>query len=110
MADAGDLKSSGVKSPCGFKSRPRHLFRKPPIFYIILFILGFIVGEFLSYSLPQVLPQSGALEVATHKFQFGLENLEIDLFFFLIKLGFKIKASILGVLVASIFAIIGRYL
>ena len=110
MADAGDLKSSGVKSPCGFKSRPRHLFRKPPIFYIILFILGFILGEILSSSLPHLLPQSGALEVATQKFQFGLENLEIDLFFFLIKLGFKIKVSILGVLVASIFAIIGRYL
>ncbi|MFZ8832838.1 MAG: hypothetical protein ACO2O5_01325 [Candidatus Caldipriscus sp.] len=86
------------------------MFRKPPILYIILFILGFIVGEFLSSSLPQVLPQSGALEVATHKFQFGLENLEIDLFFFLIKLGFKIKASILGVLFAMLFAIIGRYL
>jgi hypothetical protein len=86
------------------------LFRKPPILYIILFILGFIVGEFLSSSLPQVLPQSGALDVATHKFQFGLENLEIDLFFFLINLGFKIKASILGILVASLFAIIGRYL
>jgi len=86
------------------------LFRKPPIFYIILFILGFIVGEFLSSSLPQVLPQSGALEVSTHKFQFGLENFEIDLFFFLIKFGFKIKASILGVLFATLFAIIGRYL
>ena len=110
MADAGDLKSSGVKSPCGFKSRPRHLFRKPPIFYIILFILGFILGEILSFSLPHLLPQSGALEVATHKFQFGLENLEIDLFFFLIKLGFKINASILGVLVASLFVIMGRYL
>jgi hypothetical protein len=86
------------------------LFRKPPILYTILFILGFIVGEFLSSSLPQVLPQSGALEVATHKFQFGLENLEIDLFVFLIKLGFKIEASILGILFAMLFAIIGRYL
>jgi hypothetical protein len=86
------------------------LFRKPPILYIILFILGFIVGEFLSFSLPHLLPQSGALEVTTHKFQFGLENLEIDLFFFLIKLGFKINASILGILFAMLFAISGRYL
>ena len=110
MADAGDLKSSGVKSPCGFKSRPRHLFRKPPSFYAFLFFLGFILGEILSYYLPLILPKSGALEVSTHKFHFGIESLEIDLFFALLKLGFEFKVSVLGILGAMLFAVIGRYL
>ncbi len=110
MADAGDLKSSGVKSPCGFKSRPRHLFKKPPIFYIILFILGFVLGEILSSYLPLVLPKSGALDITTQKFQLGLESLKLDLFFAILEFGFKIKASVLGIICALLFAVIGRYL
>jgi len=86
------------------------LFRKPPIFYVVFFVLGFILGEVLSSYLPSILPKSGALELATQKFQFGLESLKIDLIFAVFQFGLKIKASVLGILSALAFVVIGRHL
>ncbi len=77
---------------------------------MILFIFGFVLGEILSSYLPLALPKSGALDVATQKFQLGLESLTLDLFFVILEFGFKIKASALGIICALLFAVIGRYL
>ncbi len=104
------LKILWGKSPCGFESRPRHLFHKPLVFYIFLFILGFIAGEMLSALLPMVLPRSGALDVITYKVSVGLENIRLDLLFLVLGFTIKFKISLLGIITSLIFVVIGRML
>ncbi|MEO0138918.1 MAG: hypothetical protein ABIL16_02060 [candidate division WOR-3 bacterium] len=68
------------------------------------------MGEILANSLHTLLPKSGALEFITETVIVGFESIKLDLYFLLINLGLKLRVSVLGILMALVFIVIGRFL
>ncbi|NPA80104.1 MAG: DUF4321 domain-containing protein [Thermotogae bacterium] len=86
------------------------MFRKPPLFYAAMVLMGIIVGEVLSSVLPLFVPHSGALDAITYRFSLGFSNITLDLYFLIVSFGLKVKLSLLGVVAGLTFLLIARFL